>query len=75
MTNRNEGPIYAKKNRDGGSPTITRVLIPTSGGNEILVFYNPDNNLICVDLIAYDAQGGNEILRQYIDESELLGHL
>jgi hypothetical protein len=68
-------PLGYNKHRVGGSEKITRVLIPTKDGNELLVFYNPEINLICIDLIDYEVDGGNEIFRKYLNEEELLEHL
>jgi len=70
-----DNKIHYRKSREGGSETITRVLIPTAGGNELMVFYNPDNNLLVIDLIAFDEEGGNEIVRRYLNEPALLEHL
>jgi hypothetical protein len=67
--------ISYNKSRSGGAPGITRAFIPTSGGNEIMIFYNPENNLLCVDLIDYEEVGGNELFCKYMDEKDLLGHL
>jgi hypothetical protein len=53
---------------------ITEHNIVTDKGNTIQVFYNSDNNLLVVDLIAKNESGGNEILRQTLDESKLLKH-
>ena len=75
MSRKENGPIGYRKQREGGSPEITRVMIPTRGGNELMVFYNPELDLLVVDLIAYDEEGGNEIVRQKLNEAELLEHL
>jgi hypothetical protein len=48
--------------------------IETKNGNTIQLFYNPDNNLLVVDIIAKNEKGGNEILRTTLNESELLAH-
>lgn len=53
---------------------INRHRIQTKNGNYLEFFYNPENNLVVVDLIAANEEGGNEILRQTLDESSLLGH-
>jgi len=50
------------------------INIETKKGNTIQVFYNPDNNLLIVDLIAKNEKGGNEIVRKTLDESKLLAH-
>lgn len=48
--------------------------IITKNGNCLQVFYNPDNDLLVVDLIAKN-KGGNEIIRTTLNESELLKHI
>lgn len=53
---------------------ITRHSIETKGGNTLQIFYNPDNNLVVVDLIAANEEGGNELLRKTLDEKTLLKH-
>ena len=53
---------------------IQTVNITTKNGNTIQVFYNPENNLLVVDLIASNEKGGNEILRKTLDEKRLLAH-
>jgi hypothetical protein len=50
------------------------VNITTKNGNTLQVFYNPDNNLLVVDIIAKNEKGGSEILRQTLNESKLLAH-
>jgi len=44
----------------------------TAQGNTLSFFYNPDNNLVVVDLVRKDEKGGNELLRQTLDEKNLL---
>lgn len=46
--------------------------IPTKNGNTIQVFYNQTTNLLVVDIV--NKFGGNEILRQTLDEKKLLKH-
>jgi type III secretion system FlhB-like substrate exporter len=53
---------------------IFRQSVLTKGGNTLSFFYNPDNNLLVVDLIAANEEGGNELVRQTIDESSMLEH-
>jgi len=48
--------------------------ITTKDGNTLQVFYNPDNDLLVVDLIHKSENGGNEIVRKKIDEKKLLAH-
>jgi len=52
---------------------IERKYIATRGGNVIQVFYNPENDLLVIDLVNDD--GGNELIRRTLDERVLLGHL
>jgi len=54
---------------------IHRHSITTKRGNTIQFFYNPENNLVVVDLIANDESGGCEIVRKTIDENKLLAHV
>jgi hypothetical protein len=52
---------------------ITTHNITTTNGNTLSVFYNTENNLLVVDLVAKDETHGNEIVRQTLDETMLLG--
>jgi hypothetical protein len=51
---------------------ITRHSVTTPKGNTLSFFYNPDNNLVVIDLVRKDESGGNEILRKTLDEENLL---
>ncbi len=51
---------------------IQRHTMTTAQGNTLSFFYNPDNNLVVVDLVRKDEKGGNELLRQTLDEKNLL---
>ena len=51
---------------------IQRINITTKAGNTLQLFYNPENNLIVVDLA--NEKGGNELLRKTLDEKKLLAH-
>lgn len=53
---------------------IQRHNITTKAGNTISVFYNPDNNLLVVDLIHQNELGGNELVRVTLDEKRMLKH-
>jgi len=53
---------------------IKRFTVETKAGNTLEFFYNPDNNLVVVDLIAANEKGGNELLRKTLDEKKLLKH-
>lgn len=57
------------------SDGIQRVVIKTRWGNTLEVFYNPENNLFVVDLVSKGQFGGNEIVRQTLDERALLAHV
>jgi len=46
--------------------------ITTKAGNVLTLFYNPDHDTIVLDLI--DKHGGIELLRQTLNEKELLNH-
>jgi len=54
---------------------IKRHSIPTKGGNSLEIFYNPDNDLVVVDLIHKNGMAGNEIVRMTLDEPKLLNHV
>jgi hypothetical protein len=54
---------------------IEQFTVETAKGNTLQFFYNPDNNLVVVDLIAKNELGGNELLRQTLDERRLLRHV
>jgi hypothetical protein len=53
---------------------IQRHSFTTKNGNFLELFYNPKNNLVVVELISSYECGGNELLRQTIDEAKLLEH-
>jgi len=53
---------------------ITRTSIKTKNGNILELFYNDENDLVCLDLVAKNEEGGNELLRQTLDEDVLLSH-
>jgi hypothetical protein len=56
------------------SNEIKTFTVETKGGNTLQFFYNPQNDLVTVDLIAKNEKGGNEILRKTLDETQLLKH-
>lgn len=49
--------------------------ITTKEGNYISVFYNPDNDLVILELVAKNEMDGNELFRQTLNEKALLQHL
>ncbi len=53
---------------------IQQLRLTTKSGNTLEVFYNPENDLLVVDLIAKNERGGNELLRRTLDEPALLAH-
>jgi hypothetical protein len=53
---------------------IQRHSMTTKAGHTLSFFYNPDNNLVVVDLIHKNGKGGNELLRKTLDEKKLLAH-
>ncbi len=53
---------------------IKRFTMETAKGNTLQFFYNPDNNLVVVDLIAVNEQGGIELLRKTLNEDRLFAH-
>jgi hypothetical protein len=52
---------------------IKRFQVTTAAGNTLSFFYNPDNNLVVVDLIHKNDRGGKELLRQTLNEKALVG--
>lgn len=52
--------------------TIQRHNITTKQGNTLSIFYNPENDLFVVDLVAANETGGNEFVRKTLDEAALL---
>lgn len=54
---------------------IIRHNITTKAGNTLQVFYNPENDLVVVDLIHRNERGGIELLRKNLRmERILLAH-
>jgi hypothetical protein len=51
---------------------IKQFTCRTREGNTLVFFYNPENDLIVIDLVDKSENGGNEIYRRMINESELL---
>ena len=49
--------------------------ITTKAGNTLQLFYNPENNLLVVDLIHKNEKGGTELLRKTLNEKTLLAHV
>jgi hypothetical protein len=68
-------PKYAKDSNSYPNDPVENVQyrrLITKAGNCLQLFYNPDNNLLVVDLIAKSEKGGNEIVRMTLDEDRLL---
>ena len=53
---------------------IQRHSVTTKVGNTLSFFYNPENNLLVVDLIHKNDKVGNELVRRTLNEKELLSH-
>ena len=49
--------------------------ITTKSGNTLQLFYNPENNLVVVDLVDKNGMGGKELYRGELDEKEMLSHV
>ena len=56
------------------SNQIFRKIVTTKGGNLLSFFYNPQSNLLVVDLVDKDETCGNEIIRWTLNEEKLLSH-
>jgi hypothetical protein len=52
---------------------IFRQHVTTRAGNTLSFFYNPENDLVVVDLIHKNERGGNEILRMTLNEERIVG--
>ena len=52
---------------------IKRFQVTTKAGNFLSFFYNPDNDLVVVDLTHKNERGGNELFRKTLDEKKLVG--
>lgn len=48
--------------------------ITTKAGNTLSFFYNPENDLLVVDLIHKNEKSGNELVRMTLDEKKMLTH-
>lgn len=55
--------------------SIQRFNCTTKAGNTLAFFYNPENDLVCIDLVHKNEEGGNEVLRKTLDEKSLLRHV
>jgi hypothetical protein len=56
------------------SDPIVRFGIATKAGNRLEFFYNPDNDLVVVDLSSKHDTGGTELLRVTLKEKAMLKH-
>jgi len=54
---------------------IEQHRITTKEGNYLSIFYNPNNDLLVVDLIDKAEEGGNELVRRTLNETKLLEHV
>ena len=48
--------------------------VTTKAGNTLEFFYNPDNDLVVIDLISKKETGGKELLRVTLNEKAMLKH-
>lgn len=62
------------KERATTGDKITTFRVTTRAGHELRFFYNPDRDLLVVDLNHKERAGGNEIVRRTLDEKALLAH-
>ena len=53
---------------------IQRAIFTTGAGNHLTFFYNPDIDLLVVDLVKKGDSGGNELVRMTLNETKLLRH-
>lgn len=53
---------------------IQRHGMTTKRGHTLSFFYNPDNDLLVVDIIHKNEEGGNELVRMTLDEDKMLSH-
>jgi len=53
---------------------IQRHSVVTAKGNTLSFFYNPENDLLVVDLIHKSEGGGNELVRMTLNEKRMLSH-
>ncbi len=58
------------------NPSVTSLTtsLITGQGNSLVLFYNSESQLLCVDLIDKNGLHGNEIVRMVLDEKTLLSH-
>lgn len=54
--------------------TIQTVNVTTKEGHTLQLFYNAETNLVVLDLIHKNEQGGNELLRRTLDIGKALAH-
>jgi len=54
---------------------IQRHNVTTKQGHTLGMFYNPENDLLVIDLIHKNEEGGNEIVRMTLNEKKLLNHV
>lgn len=53
---------------------IQQISCITKTGNTLQVFYNSENDLLVIDLVSKNDNGGNELFRKTLDEKSLLAH-
>ena len=64
---------YKINKENNMADNIARFQVTTKAGNSLSFFYNPDNDLVVVDLIHKNERGGNELFRQTLNEKKLVG--
>jgi hypothetical protein len=67
------GSILPGLSEDDLMDNIKRFYVTTRAGHNLSFFYNPDNDLVVVDLAHKNNRGGNEIFRKTLDEKALVG--
>ena len=75
MSKQHKNTTGAKLSEVHPLPLIYRHVISTKDGNYLSFFYNQENNLLVVDLVAKSERGGNEIVRMTLDEKKLLKNI
>jgi hypothetical protein len=53
---------------------IQQISCITKNGNTLQLFYNSENDLLVIDLVAANDKGGHELFRGNLDEKKLLAH-
>lgn len=51
------------------------VYVTTKEGHTLSLFYNPESNLVVLDLVHENEEGGNELFRKELNMKKLLEHV